>query len=163
MARSKKPNVHIDRSKMNKIIEATQGARTRAGLVPAVPHPVAAPKLSETPCPRCLELATDRLVRPEVVQRMPEGVGIAPIARDGSGKCCFDCASADALTGRMGLTFLMARIAVGNDRQEQYRLPGVPMGLAMDGQIRKSAPGDLEDQHRWLDRLNWFDILDEET
>ena len=56
----------------------------------------------------------------------------------------------------------MARIAVGNDRQEQYRLPGVPMGLAMDGQIRKSKPGDLEDQHAWLDRMQWFHI-DKET
>ena len=119
-------------------------------------------KLSETPCPRCLELAQTGRIRTETVQRLPEGLGVAPRARDGSGKCCFDCASADGLLQRVsGMTFEMARIAVGNDRQEQYRLPGVPMGLAMDGQIRKSAPGDLEDQHAWLERMRWFDIDEE--
>lgn len=116
-------------------------------------------RLSETPCPRCLALAQEGAIRVETVQRLPEGVGVAPIARDGSGKCCFDCASADTLMGRISsLTFTMARIAVGNDRQEQYRLPGVAMGLAIDGLVQKSAPGDLEDQHRWLDRMRWFDI-----
>jgi hypothetical protein len=119
-------------------------------------------KFSETPCPRCLELAQTGTIRAETVQRLPEGVGVAPSARDGSGKCCFDCASADSLMGRMsGLTFEMARIAVGNDRQEQYRLPGVPMGLAIDGLVRKSAPGDLENQHAWLERMHWFDIDEE--
>ena len=75
----KKPNVRIDRAKMEKIAEATQSARVRAGLVPAAPHPVAAPKLSETPCPRCLALAQEGAVRAETVQRLPEGVGVAPL------------------------------------------------------------------------------------
>ena len=122
---------------------------------------VAVPKLSETPCPRCLALAMDRLIRPETVQRLPKGIGVAPVARDGSGKCCFDCASADALTCRMGLTFAMARIAVGNDRQEQYRLPGAPMGLVGQRIVRPSVKGDLEDQHAWLERMYWFHIDEE--
>lgn len=113
--------------------------------------------LTEDPCPRCLALVRDGKIRAETVQRLPAGVGMAPIARDGSGKCCFDCAAADGITGRMGLDFLMARIAVGNDRQEKYRLPGVRMGL---NQVRLSAPGDLKNQHAWLDRMNWFDIED---
>jgi hypothetical protein len=58
----------------------------------------------------------------------------------------------------MGLAFEMARIAVGNERQEQYRLPGVPMGLVKDGLVRASKVGDLKAQHAWLDRMRWFDL-----
>lgn len=115
--------------------------------------------LTETPCPRCLALAQKGHIRPETVQRMPAGVGVAPKAHDGSGACCFDCGTADGLKSRVGgLTFEMARIAVGNDRQESYRLPGVRMGVVG---IRPSQPGDLDDQHRWLDRMHWFDIEEE--
>lgn len=141
--------------------ESTKDKKGLTKLAFALGTP-ATPKLSETPCPRCLELAQTGAIRIETVQRLPEGVGVAPVARDGSGKCCFDCASADALMGMGCLSFLMARIAVGNDRQEQYRLPGMPRGLAYSGQIRMSAPGDLEDQHLWLDRMNWFNIDEEE-
>lgn len=109
------------------------------------------------PCPKCLEPAREGQIRVETVQRLPEGAW-APLARDGSGKCCFDCASAEVLAQRLGMTFLMARIAVGNDRQEQYRLPGVPMGLAKTGEIRMSAPGDHADQIAWLERMGWFGI-----
>jgi hypothetical protein len=126
------------------------------------------PRLSETPCPRCLKLARDRRIRVEMVQRLPEGVAAAPLARDGSGKCCLDCASADAVMGRLltpsaedgddrrGQYFEMARIAVGNDRQEQYRVPGAPMGLVAEGVVRPSKPGDLKNQLAWLERMRWF-------
>jgi hypothetical protein len=114
--------------------------------------------MTDTPCPRCLELARAGRIRVETVQRLPVGA-LAPIARDGSGKCCLDCASADALMSmEQALTFEMARIAVGNDRQEQYRLPGAPLGLVQQCIVRPSRPGDLEEQHAWLDALNWFDI-----
>lgn len=121
-------------------------------------------ELSEEPCPRCLALANEGQLRLEMVQRLQIG-GAAPVARDGSGKCCLDCASADGLLSFMGvgqyLNFVMARIAVGNDRQEQYRLPGAPMGLVQQGLGRPSKAGDLDDQHEWLERMNWFDIKTE--
>jgi hypothetical protein len=46
----------------------------------------------------------------------------------------------------------MARLAVGNDRMEQYRLPGVPMGLVQQRLVRPSEDGDFEDQLAWLER-----------
>jgi hypothetical protein len=73
------------------------------------------------------------------------------LARDGSGLCCVDCASADTLRAlARGMTFSMARVAVGNDRNEQLRLPGVRIGLAHTGLIKMSAPGDLERHLGWL-------------
>ena len=53
-----------------------------------------------------------------------------------------------------GLTFEMARIAVGNDRQDQYRLPGIPMGTVQMGITKRSHDGDLADQHAWLEENN---------
>ena len=78
---------------------------------------------------------------------------------------CFDCQSADTLL-KMGIiqggvkddtAFEMARIAVGNDRQEQYRLPGVPMGLVLERLVRPSAPGDFENQLAWLKTQDWYE------
>jgi hypothetical protein len=63
---------------------------------------------------------------------------------------------------RGGLSFVAARIAVGNERQEQYRLPGVPMGLVAAGYVRPSAPGDFERQLRWLDEHHWWGIREPE-
>lgn len=136
----------------NSMIQA-QAADARNPRMPA--------KLSAEPCPRCLALAKERAIRTETVQRLPAGLGVAPVARDGSGACCFDCGSADALLGFGGLTFTMARIAVGNDRQEQYRLPGFPGGLVKMGLMRPSAPGDLDEQYDWLEKHNWFEIEDD--
>ncbi len=80
------------------------------------------------------------------------------------GPCCFDCAAADTLV-KAGMilrrpldlrdldqAFLMARIAVGNDRQEQLRLPGIPMGLVFTGLVRPCSEGDLQKHHDWMDR-----------
>lgn len=127
---------------------------------PKTAHPF---KLTEEPCPRCLGLAQDHEIRVETVQRLPAAPW-TPLAQDRSGPCCFDCASADALMRLPpgAYTFAMARIAVGNDRQEQYRLPGAPMGLVGQRIVRPSVKGDLEDQHAWLDRQQWFHI-DKET
>lgn len=75
---------------------------------------------------------------------------------------CHDCQSAETLV-RLGFVpkFTMARIAVGNDRQEQFRLPGVPMGLVQAGLVRPSAKGDFERQLAWLDAYDHFGLSPE--
>ncbi len=115
----------------------------------------APPALTELPCRRCMELALLNQLRMEAVQRLPPK-GWAPLAQDRSGPQCYDCASADTLVRLYGMTFQMARVAVANDRQEQYRLPGAPMGLVKLGLVRPSAPGDMEAQHAWLKKFRWF-------
>lgn len=125
------------------------------------------------PCPRCLPLAWNGLIRREIVQPLPE---CPPLSMENNEPCCYDCASADALVKLFnrpdhggsvltasrwkalsrapsdtdGFDFLMARICVGNDRQEQYRLPGAPMGLVYHKLVRPSAPGDLDRHLDWL-------------
>jgi len=94
----------------------------------------------------------------ETVQRLPRGVFAPTLKKDGQ-RCCFDCAAAETVQLVLGVpSFVAARIAVGNDRQEQYRLPGVVMGLVQAGLVRPSAPGDLENQHQWLERNEWFGV-----
>jgi hypothetical protein len=112
-------------------------------------------RLTAVPCPRCLGLAKEGTLAIEMIQPLPEGVW-APLARDGSGKCCVDCGAADALTPRLVPTFEMARLAVGNDRREQLRLPGAPLGLVGAGFMRPSEEGDLEKHLAWLEENNWF-------
>lgn len=119
------------------------------------------PELTDKPCPRCLALYDAGKIPGEMVRPLPEGAR-APLAIDGSGKCCYDCGSADTLIkfkvvpyARPGdkdfpSSFGMARIAVGNDRADQLRMPGISMGLVMMGYVRKSAPGDLERHFAWM-------------
>jgi len=114
--------------------------------------------MTEDPCPRCLALARAGEIRFETVMPLPKGAG-APLARDGSGKCCDDCAAAEGLMdGKLG--FAAARIATGNCRQEQMRLPGAPLGLVKAGLMRPSAEGDFEEHLAWLDRIepDWREI-----
>ena len=112
-------------------------------------------RLSDDPCPLCLALAKASKIRVEAVQRLPVKP-FAPLSRYHKGVyCCHDCAVAEAVRS---MDFEAARVCVANDRQEQYRLPGAPMGLVRQGIMRPSAPGDLEAQHRWLDAKNWFDL-----
>ncbi len=126
------------------------------------------PPMTDDPCPRCKALAEAGKIRPEMVQRLPEGAA-APMATPGEdeyrGKCCFDCASADGLLrAQQGVPgFIAARIAVGNDRQHQCRLPGVPMGLVAQGLVRPSKRGDLEKHYEWLDKHDWFNTRGEEV
>jgi hypothetical protein len=122
-------------------------------------------EFTEEACPRCLPLAGFGRIRAETVQRLPKGAH-APLSMDDNKPCCFDCAAADTLV-KMNVIlsdddsmthFLMARIAVGNDRQEQYRLPGVEMGLVKAGFVKASEQGDLKAQWDWLDRHKWFGL-----
>ena len=130
-------------------------------------------------CQRCLPLSMFGALRVEMVMPLPKGDGIAPLARDGSGPCCFDCAAADSLwrvilppgrhmqlndvDRRDGATwFRMARVAVGNDRAEQMRMPGLPAGLVYAGLLSPSRPGDLDRHYRWLESLPYFTREDDE-
>lgn len=134
--------------------------------------------MTNVACPRCLPLALAHKIQLESVQRLPEGAW-APRSKDPESKpCCIDCSAADLLvrmqtyqrgakkgepwdddvrTGRESmLTFEMARIAVSNDRCEQYRLPGVRMGLVLAGITKPSERGDLEEQYAWLETQPWY-------
>lgn len=117
------------------------------------------PPLSNAACTLCLELAKAGKIRVEAVQRLPEGAW-APLSKFSIMKCCFDCQSAETLMHRrsVNLNFEQARVAVSNERQEQYRMPGAPLGLVGAGLVHPSAAGDLDDQHAWLDRMSWFYI-----
>lgn len=109
------------------------------------------------PCPRCLALALAGEIRMETVQPLPEGA-LAPLASDGSGKCCPDCAAADTLLRMKAAPgFTAARVSVGNDRQEALRLPMVPLGLVRAGIMRPSKSGDLEIHWAWLNAHEWFE------
>lgn len=114
-------------------------------------------KMTALPCPCCLNLAREGKIRSETIQPLPEGA-LAPLGLSGQ-KICFDCAAAGTLL-RLGLasTFEAARIAVGNDRQEQYRLPGVKMGLVKIGIVRPSKEGDLERHYAWLEENQYFGL-----
>jgi len=66
-----------------------------------------------------------------------------------------------------GFSWDMARMAVGNDRSEQYRLPGAPMGLVYAGIMRPSEHGELDKHQVWLveqgfidpDSLDWGEMM----
>lgn len=139
------------------------------------------------PCLRCAGLALKDQIRVETV--MPIPAANPPLSREDNTPCCIDCAAADALVAWMfrepekaqpvwkqvqwkrlkraplahdlSINFLMARIAVGNDRQEQLRLPGVPMGLVYYGLVKPSAPGDLERHYDWLRTVKLIEGADE--
>ena len=129
---------------------------------PIVPIPVSQPiPLTREPCPVCLGLAKERRIRVETVQRMPEGA-FAPLGKYHRMKICCDCNSAEMLLQfKIVGDFLSGRIAVGNDRQEHYRLPQFPVGLIRDGYVRDNV-GTFEEQIAWLDEKNWFGLRDEE-
>ena len=110
------------------------------------------------PCPRCLPLAFAGKIPVECVQPLPRP-GIAPRAVSDNHPCCFDCAAADTVTKMMRkqLDFEMARVAVANDRSEQYRLPGMPMGLVLEGWVKPSRSDDFEVHRAWMDRVGLTD------
>jgi hypothetical protein len=101
-----------------------------------------------TPCPRCLYAAMHGKMRTEAVLPLPAVA--PPRSRPGNKPCCHDCALADTLVSFGIPTWDMARTAVANDRQEQLRLPGAPIGLVQRGMMRPNETGDLERHHKWL-------------
>lgn len=139
-------------------------------------------KTPPDPCPRCVKLAWQELIRVETV--MPIPAKNPPLSREKPEPCCIDCAAADALMAWMfrdpknarpvweqlqwkrlkrapsqretewpsdlKQQFLMARICIGNDRQEQLRMPGAKIGLVYFGITKPSAPGDLDRHYDWL-------------
>ena len=103
-------------------------------------------------CPQCIDdLDSGLLPRAENVQRLPKGA-FAPMGLD-KRKVCFDCASTATVMHVTGLNWEQSRIAVANDRSEQYRLPGVPMGLTKDKLVKMNKEGDFEEQLDWLDEI----------
>jgi hypothetical protein len=119
---------------------------------------------------------------PEMVMPLPPGA-LAPLSRMTNEPCCYDCAAAEGLwravfsgpnkygeianAPRYDQTwFHMARVAVGNDRCDQERLPGIPKGLAYYGLIAPSQPGDWEAHMDWLRangvRTPWDEDEDDE-
>src|SRR5215831_17906374 len=101
------------------------------------------------PCPTCIVAALHGVIRREAIQPVPAGVQ-APISRMHNMKCCRDCAVADTLLAIAELpTWDMARTVVGNDRQEQLRLPGAPLGLVAMKLMLPNQEGDLERHHAW--------------
>ncbi len=118
-------------------------------------------KATETPCPICLNLAKIGKIRRETVMPLPQ---FGPVSLDNQ-KCCFDCQSAENLV-KYGLvpTFLHARIAVGNERQESLRMPiGMAelMGLCLEGLIRPANETQLDRHLDWLDSI--FPLVSEDA
>ena len=101
------------------------------------------------PCMRCVRLAFHGQMRSEAIQPVPATA--PPLSREDNSRCCRDCALADGLVA-MGYVpeWGMARTVVANDRQEQLRLPGAPMGLVQQGLMLPNVDGDLEKHHAWL-------------
>ena len=108
-----------------------------------------AEEMSAVPCPRCLHCLDAGVIRSiECVIPLPAN---ASISRDGSGKCCRDCEAADLISALSpALSFALARLAVCETRREQFRIPGVPLGLVGEGIVRCNAPGDFEKHWQWL-------------
>ena len=96
----------------------------------------------------------DYQIREEFVMPLPSGPA-PPLARDGSGHCCRDCQAADVLSGmKSGCDFHMARIAIGNERQEHLRMPlgmSEHFGLVKMGLVRPCSFEDLDRHLDWLD------------
>jgi hypothetical protein len=105
-------------------------------------------------CPSCERSRS--FLRRETMMPVPRGAS-APLSElKGMGRICFDCAAAEtARRFNHGLTWEMARIAVGNDRQEKLRLPGAPIGLPY---VRAATQKDIDRLHAWQD-----EVLPEET
>jgi hypothetical protein len=106
---------------------------------------------SGEPCPRCLPLVVQGELPGRAVMPLNPIPAMNPRSRDDGTKCCADCGAADALAQPgSGMDFLMARVAVANDRMDALLLPGADMGLVQMGWIRPSDEGDLDKHHAWL-------------
>ena len=118
-------------------------------------------RATEIPCPICLNLAETGQIRRETVMPLPQ---FGPVNFDNQ-KCCFDCQSAENLV-KYGMvpTFLHARIAVGNERQETLRMPiGMAelMGICSRGLLWPANETQLDHHLEWLDAV--FPLVVEEA
>lgn len=104
---------------------------------------------SGEPCITCVRLSFNGHMRGEAIQPVPSTA--PPLSRNDNTPCCRDCALAETLVS-LGYVpnFEMARTVVANDRQEQLRLPGAPMGLVAMGMMLPNQDGDLDRHHVWL-------------
>lgn len=115
-------------------------------VLPPLPDPAG------VPCPHCLAAERVGDIRWEAVQPLPDR---PPLLRRDNTPCCHDCESADTLVAlKLAPDWGMARTAVQNDRREQYRQPGTPMGLVFHCLMRPSGPDALTKQWAWLDGLS---------
>ncbi len=110
-------------------------------------------RLTDERCPRCVKAYYAGAIWQEMIQQLPPGA-YAPLAKvPGGGPCCYDCAAADTVQHVAKLpTWEHARTAVGNEREEQLRLPGALRGLVALGLVRPSRPGDLARRIAWQKR-----------
>lgn len=107
------------------------------------------------PCPGCLMAQRRFGIRRETVRPLSAVAAINPISRYTSEAVCHDCALAEGLMDRQGLTWEQARIAVSNDRAESLRLPGAKlghMGLAAPHLLCSDA-AELKEVWEWLARI----------
>ena len=113
-------------------------------MLPPLPDP------EGPPCPNCLRFYYGGRLRRETIQPLPSR---PPLLRASNTPCCHDCESADTLLAlKLMPEWVMGRVAVANDRQEQLRAPGLPFGLVYSLLMRPNAPDALEKHHRWLDK-----------
>lgn len=115
-------------------------------------------------CGSCREANEDDVLRTEAMRPLSGQPGVDALSRytQEPRKICADCNAAETLMGLQGMTWDQARIAIANDRQEQLRLPGAPLGILvtqLGGQFSKE--GELDDCHRWLDAIGCEDWQDE--
>jgi hypothetical protein len=123
------------------------------------------------PCPRCLALYEAGKIRGETVMPLPEQTPPRAIYGAFRGQpCCFDCQAADNLIKcglipgpgdgvDQGSSFVAARIVVGNERQELFRMPGYRGTNNINKLLRQNKPGDLGRHQDWLD-LHGIDLLE---
>ena len=94
------------------------------------------------PCPKCVKLSDNGDLDHEAI--MPLGKLAPALSIDGSGPCCPDCQAAENIV-KFGILpeFLMARVAVGNDRLEHFRLPkGTRLGLVASSHMLPCSQDD---------------------
>lgn len=102
------------------------------------------------PCPKCVKLSDNGDLDHEAI--MPLGKLAPALSIDGSGPCCPDCQAAENIV-KFGILpeFLMARVAVGNDRLEHFRLPkGTRLGLVASSHMLPCSQDDLDRHISWL-------------
>ncbi len=108
------------------------------------------------PCPICLEYYHNNEISREMVMPLPK---YPPTLWTGE-KCCSDCNSAQTLIRLQGLTHIMNRLAVGNERMTSHRLPlelNQQIGLTSHGVMKVSGEDDFDGHITWLNEVLPYD------